>query len=192
MRCSSPDGWAGLQRLWCSLSLELTLPFEITVAGKRGLQGQLILSTDPREGFDGWGPCPRTGSSGSLQIQSHSSGCLHCRTFHDSPGELTQQALTVISDVPTVTFDRVGKMSYASPCYPWEAQSLITWEGGLVISFSSSGLPGHIVPIHALALVMVCGHLFVCTSIFSPNRMNAPLKQRLCVVSCPSSAPQLK
>lgn len=27
---------------------------------------------------------------------------------------------------------------------------------------------------------------------FSPNRMNAPLKQRPCVVSCPSSALQLK
>lgn len=41
----------------------------------------MILTTDPPEVYDAWGPCPRTGS---LQTQSHSPGHLPWRICHDS------------------------------------------------------------------------------------------------------------
>lgn len=58
-------------------------PLKITVTGERGRRGQMVLSTEPREGCDGWGPCCRTGGLKALYTQSHGPGHLHCRTFHD-------------------------------------------------------------------------------------------------------------
>lgn len=49
-------------RLW---SLDLTLPFKITVAGERGLQASRFWSQDQSRGLDDWGPCHRTEDLGS-------------------------------------------------------------------------------------------------------------------------------
>lgn len=116
MRCWSPDGWAGLLRLW---SFDLTLPFKITVAGERGLQaswsdhrpeqGAGVLVTGLGTlggGFANSVTWPRVAVKQSL---------------HDSPWRVYSASISRWSQMFLVLC--LITMSHASPCYPWEAHS---------------------------------------------------------------------